>query len=166
MEYILPWSSSCLQYPEPWTQETDDWSYFSVQDCPQTCLPRVWVFFVLNTNNRTRGHNFKFCLPRCNSKKRLNFFAIRIIPAWNSLPVESVNAVSVNSFKKRSLHSINFAPFLSREHTRGLWTTGSKYTTHQFYLCFYLMLVLGSLILLFVFIAMIILYCVGESGYP
>ena len=74
-------------------------------------------FFVLNTNNRTRGHNFKLCLPRCNSKKRQNFFAIRIIPAWNSLPVESVNAVSVNSFK-RSLDSINFAPFLSRAHDR------------------------------------------------
>ena len=47
----------------------------------------------------TRGHNFKFFKPRCNSRCRFNSFSCRTIDNWNNLPTYIVNANSVNSFK-------------------------------------------------------------------
>src|SRR2546426_8386490 len=31
-------------------------------------------FFIYDKNTRTRGHNFKLCLPRCSTRVRQNFF--------------------------------------------------------------------------------------------
>src|SRR5207245_3735353 len=56
-------------------------------------------FFVFDKNTRTTRHNFKLNIPRCSSKVRQNFFAIRVISAWNSLPAECVNSPSVVVFK-------------------------------------------------------------------
>ena len=47
----------------------------------------------------TRGHNFKFFKPRCNSRCRFKSFSCRTIDNWNNLPTYIVNANSVNSFK-------------------------------------------------------------------
>ena len=47
----------------------------------------------------TRGHNFKFFKPRCNSRCRFNSFPCRTIDNWKNLPTYIVNANSVNSFK-------------------------------------------------------------------
>jgi len=47
----------------------------------------------------TRGHNFKFFKPRCNSRFRHNFFSYRTIDSWNNLPLYIVNANSINLFK-------------------------------------------------------------------
>ena len=47
----------------------------------------------------TRGHNYKLKKKRCSTTRRLKFFSMRVVSAWNSLPVHVVNAVSVNSFK-------------------------------------------------------------------
>ena len=49
----------------------------------------------------TRGHNYKLNKKRCSTTRRLKFFSMRVVNAWNSLPVHVVNAVSVNSFKSR-----------------------------------------------------------------
>ena len=47
----------------------------------------------------TRGHNFKYFKPRCNTRYRSNFFSYRTIDNWNNLPSYIVNADSINSFK-------------------------------------------------------------------
>jgi len=70
-------------------------------------------FFVLDANSRTRGHNFKLRVPRCATNKRQNFFAVRVITAWNYLPYHIVNSSTVPIFKK-GLNQINFDLFLSR----------------------------------------------------
>ena len=51
----------------------------------------------------TRGHNYKLKKKRCSTTRRLKFFSMRVVNAWNSLPVglHVVNAVSVNAFKSR-----------------------------------------------------------------
>ena len=49
----------------------------------------------------TRGHNYKLTKKRCSTTRRLKFFSMRVVNAWNSLPVHVVNAESVNSFKSR-----------------------------------------------------------------
>ena len=70
-------------------------------------------FFALDKNNRTRGHNIKLSLPRCSSRVRQNFFSIRVITAWNSLPSECVNSTTVRIFKTRLL-SVDLRLYLSR----------------------------------------------------
>src|SRR2546426_2911231 len=70
-------------------------------------------FFVFDTNRRTRGHNLKLSLPRCSKRARQNFFSIRIISAWNSLPIDCVNSPSAKTFKIR-LGQLNLSLFLSR----------------------------------------------------
>ena len=72
-------------------------------------------FVVLAPNKRTRGHNFKLSLQRCSNRKRQNFFAGRIIPILNFLPIGLVNVATVLIFK-RGLELVNFEPFLARSH--------------------------------------------------
>jgi hypothetical protein len=56
-------------------------------------------FFTFNVNSRTRGHRFKFEKKRSRLELRKNFFSQRIIDVWNKLPVNVVEACSVNAFK-------------------------------------------------------------------
>ena len=49
----------------------------------------------------TRGHYYKLEKKRCSTTRKLTFFSMRVVNAWNSLPVHVVNAVSVNVFKFR-----------------------------------------------------------------
>ena len=56
-------------------------------------------FFEYDPNSRTRGHNLKLRIPLCKNKARKNFFAVRVIPVWNSLPGYFVNSVSLIQFK-------------------------------------------------------------------
>jgi ribonuclease P/MRP protein subunit RPP40 len=49
----------------------------------------------------TRGHQFKLKKRECHGKQRANFFSLRIVNVWNSLPEEVVNSKSVNEFKGR-----------------------------------------------------------------
>ena len=51
--------------------------------------------------NTTGGHNYKLKKNRCYTTPILTLFSIRVVNAWNSLPVHVVNAVSVNAFKSR-----------------------------------------------------------------
>ena len=59
-------------------------------------------FFEVNTQ-ATRGHNYKIAKPRSLRNIRLNSFAIRTINDWNSLKYDTVNSLSINSFKS-ALH--------------------------------------------------------------
>ena len=52
-------------------------------------------------NINTRCHNFKLNKPRVNTKQFQYFFTNRIINLWNSLPMDLVNAKSINSFKNK-----------------------------------------------------------------
>ena len=55
----------------------------------------------LDNGHTTRGHNFKLQKRPCKSQLRANFFGIRVVNVWNSLPVEVVTADSVNCLKGR-----------------------------------------------------------------
>ncbi|KAA0194536.1 hypothetical protein HAZT_HAZT004540 [Hyalella azteca] len=55
--------------------------------------------FKLSTSDRTRGHSLKLVKEQCSRQVRLNFFSVRVVNVWNSLPELVVSAPSVNSFK-------------------------------------------------------------------
>jgi Reverse transcriptase (RNA-dependent DNA polymerase)/Endonuclease-reverse transcriptase len=63
----------------------------------------------------TRGHMYKLRIPMVKNNIRKNFFAIRIIPVWNSLPQELVSLSSCVVFK-RQLMCIDLSKFISRDH--------------------------------------------------
>jgi len=56
-------------------------------------------FFGLTNKTSTRGHNYKLVKPIRHNNARLFSFACRRIDAWNDLPVNVVNALSLSSFK-------------------------------------------------------------------
>ena len=49
----------------------------------------------------TRGHNFKIYKQHCRTNIRKYSFTQRVVDCWNNLPVNVVNAPSVNSFKNQ-----------------------------------------------------------------
>ena len=66
-------------------------------------------------NNITRSNNLKLNKPRVNTKIYQNFFTNRTINIWNQLPMDTVNADSLNCFKnkidshfKEQIYQINF----------------------------------------------------------
>ena len=67
------------------------------------------ILFQINTNN-TRGHSLKLNhqYSRCNFRK--SFFAVRIIPIWNSLPASLVDIESLVRFKNE-LKGIDLSRF-------------------------------------------------------
>ena len=56
-------------------------------------------FFEINSDTRTRGHNFKLKKVRINTRIRQHSFSQRTINDWNSLSEKAVNSQSLNSFK-------------------------------------------------------------------
>ena len=46
------------------------------------------LVFIFTENNQLRGHNLKLNKPRAKKLVRLNSFALRNIPVWNSLTDE------------------------------------------------------------------------------
>ena len=73
-------------------------------------------FFEFDPNNRTRGHNFKLRIPLCKNNIRQNFFSIRVVPVWNSLPGAMVNSQSLPLFKNMLINH-NLSSHLYRSHT-------------------------------------------------
>ena len=57
--------------------------------------------FEISSEERTRGHRLKLFKPRCRTNIRQNFFTVRVIEDWNSLPEEVIEAKNVNTFKNR-----------------------------------------------------------------
>ena len=55
----------------------------------------------LSTETRTRGHGFKLLKRQCRSHLRSNFFSMRVVNVWNSLPEDVVTAPSLNTYKGR-----------------------------------------------------------------
>ena len=53
----------------------------------------------LDTNNKTRGHNFKLKKHSFKTDKFKHFFTNRVVNLWNSLPDNVVYASSLNMFK-------------------------------------------------------------------
>lgn len=58
-------------------------------------------YFEIVCSNRTRGHNLKLVKVGCKLEIRKNFFSQRVVNAWNGLPQDVVDAITVNSFKNR-----------------------------------------------------------------
>ena len=56
---------------------------------------------VRDYDTRTRGHNLKLKKQYANTNIRKNFFSIRVVDLWNSLPQDIVSSNSVNMFKNR-----------------------------------------------------------------
>ena len=49
----------------------------------------------------TRGNDLKLVKKRCNMNKLKYSYTFRIVNWWNSLPNDTVNALSLNSFKNQ-----------------------------------------------------------------
>ena len=56
-------------------------------------------FFAKSLRPSPRGHPYSFIIPQAKHDTRKNFFNVRIIKIWNSLPNEIVTATSIHSFK-------------------------------------------------------------------
>ena len=50
---------------------------------------------------RTRGHGLMLLKRECSGRLRQNFFSMRVVSMWNSLPDSVVMSSSVNCFKGR-----------------------------------------------------------------
>jgi Reverse transcriptase (RNA-dependent DNA polymerase)/Endonuclease-reverse transcriptase len=70
-------------------------------------------FFVFDTNTRTRCHNFKLKLPNFKTTLRQNFYSVRVVPVWNSLPTSLVDCSTITSFKNK-LNDHDLSSFLKR----------------------------------------------------
>ena len=57
--------------------------------------------FTLAPSVGTRGHRFKIQLQHCSVDARKRFFSNRVIPEWNQLSENVVNASSLNVFKSQ-----------------------------------------------------------------
>jgi hypothetical protein len=55
--------------------------------------------FVLDSESRVRGHSLKLKKPHAKKCVRSNFFTVRVIKNWNSLPESVISAEKINSFK-------------------------------------------------------------------
>ena len=56
---------------------------------------------VRDYDTRTRGHHLKLKKLYARTQIRRNFFSIRVVDLWNSLPEAIVSSVSLNMFKNR-----------------------------------------------------------------
>ena len=57
------------------------------------------IFFLINHDERTRGHRLKLQKRRSVHLARVKFFANRVVTPWNNLPEEVVMAETTNAFK-------------------------------------------------------------------
>ena len=55
----------------------------------------------VDPNSGTRSHEWSIHPPHIKSKSRMDFFDIRIIKKWNSLPADVVRRQSLKSFKEK-----------------------------------------------------------------
>ena len=54
-----------------------------------------------DTKTKTRGHSYKLLKPSVQTSVRENFFSVRVVNPWNSLPEEVVSAPSINILKSK-----------------------------------------------------------------
>jgi hypothetical protein len=73
-------------------------------------------FFKSDTNRRTRGNTQRLLLPKlAHNKTRSNFFSLRTVPIWNSLPDEIILTKPYHAFCSR-LDKFDVTKFLKRAH--------------------------------------------------
>ena len=60
-------------------------------------------FFSRPNSQNLRGHPFRLAIPISKNNVRKHFFAVRVIPIWNSLPTSIVTSLTDKIFKKRLL---------------------------------------------------------------
>ena len=58
-------------------------------------------FHSTDTGHNLRGHSMKLEVIRSRLEIRKHFYSQRVVPIWNSLPQEVIDAPSVNAFKNR-----------------------------------------------------------------
>ena len=51
------------------------------------------------SNSATRGHRYKFIQEQCPHRSRKKIILNRIASIWNLLPIDAIEAKSVNEFK-------------------------------------------------------------------
>ena len=79
----------------------------------QKCAIKSEELFTMNVTSR-RGHSLKIFHPRVRTNLRMRSFAVRIIPTWNALAADTVETLSLNTFKhllKRDLGDRLYACF-------------------------------------------------------
>lgn len=57
--------------------------------------------FKLDEDSKVRGHSLKLKKPSAQKCVRVNFFSVRVVNNWNSLPEHVVTATNINSFKNK-----------------------------------------------------------------
>ncbi len=57
--------------------------------------------FCFPNHFRLRSHTFRIHRQRCKTRRRQHAFSVRVVPYWNKLPEEIVNAPSVETLKLR-----------------------------------------------------------------
>ena len=67
------------------------------------CIDRVdkEKLFRMATYTSTRRYSLKLFKPRARLNTRMNFFSLRVVDQWNSLPNNVVMGPSINAFKSR-----------------------------------------------------------------
>ena len=63
--------------------------------------------FELAYTRNTRGHSKKLQVQRCRLDTRKRSFAFRVVPLWNSLSSEAVEATTLSSFKSHIHRELN-----------------------------------------------------------
>ena len=63
-----------------------------IYNIPNDILPK-------DNKTITRGHSLKLAKPTAQNSVRQNFFSVRVVNAWNSLPEKVISASSLNAFK-------------------------------------------------------------------
>ncbi|MFZ2537611.1 MAG: reverse transcriptase domain-containing protein, partial [Oscillospiraceae bacterium] len=69
-------------------------------------------FFAFSNKSTTRGHSLKLSAHLCKSNIRKHFFAVRVVPIWNSLPEKIVTSGTTRTFKKL-ISTYDFSMFLT-----------------------------------------------------
>ena len=68
-------------------------------------------FFSLPNSTNLRGHSLRLAVPLARNNIRKHFFAVKIVPIWNSLP-DSLVTSSTTSLFKSLLAKHNLSSFL------------------------------------------------------
>ena len=69
------------------------------------------VFFTFSPVESTRGHQYKLFKNRGDVNVRKNFFSVRIVNIWNSLPSDIVDFTSLTAFT-RTIKLVDFSKFI------------------------------------------------------